>query len=354
MRILLACDISTNGKGNPFTLQLLHALETHPDVTAVQHGTSWMKVPEAKFDVVHIHWPELLTNWAEPTPKEISDIQKVLTRWKQESAIVATVHNEYPHYRDTEAFRRLYRLVYTYTDGIIHMGEASKRVMRKRYADEMDRADEVVIPHGNYAYFPNEVSEESARLELDVPQDANVFLCFGSIRSMSEWKLIRNAFREANVPNPYFIIAANMPYRESRDSWRYWTVRVPIYCNPNMHREEGFIPPQRVQYYMNAADVTVIPRYDALNSGNVPLGMTFGNIVVGPDVGVIGEMLRATGNPTFDPLHSQTVFAALEEAVAKKNTALPYSNRIYAKDELNWVKTADRHVNHYKSKIKLT
>jgi hypothetical protein len=42
MYVLLACDIDTDGKGNPYTLQLLHAMETHLGVAAVQHGTSWM------------------------------------------------------------------------------------------------------------------------------------------------------------------------------------------------------------------------------------------------------------------------------------------------------------------------
>ena len=352
MRILLACDVKTNGRGNPFTLQLLHALETHPDVEAVQHGTSWMKIPEAKFDIVHIHWPEMLTNFSEPTAKELREIQETFERWSRESAIVATIHNEYPHRSNTKPFKKLYKAVYSYVDGVIHMGEKSKKVMRKQYRDDMERADEVVIPHGNYACFPNEISQKEARLELGLPLDANVFVSFGNIRSMDEWKLLYDGFRSAKIPNSYLLVAANMPYRHSRSHWQYWRVRISVYMSSDMKREEGFIPPERVQYYMNAADVTVIPRKDTLNSGNVSLGFTFGTVVTGPNVGVIGETLEKTGNPTFDPTCPQSVVSAFSKAMEQKNIDLPSENKIYSKNILGWRSIANKHTNHYLTVLK--
>ena len=50
-----------------------------------------------------------------------------------------------------------------------------------------------------------------------------------------------------------------------------------------------------------------------LNSGNITLGMTFGKVVVGPDAWDVGELLRETGNPVFDPDRPKTAAAAVEE-----------------------------------------
>jgi hypothetical protein len=68
------------------------------------------------------------------------------------------------------------------------------------------------------------------------------------------------------------------------------------------------------QHYLNAADVLFIPRFHVLNSGNVTLGMTFGRVVVGPDSWDVGELLRETGNPVFDPDRPETAARALDEA----------------------------------------
>ena len=45
-----------------------------------------------------------------------------------------------------------------------------------------------------------------------------------------------------------------------------------------------------------------VPRCSSssLNSGIIPLALTFGRVVVGPAAGVMGEMLRQSNNPTFD------------------------------------------------------
>lgn len=349
MRILLACDIDTAGGGNSFTLQLLHALERHPDTTAVQHGTSWMHVSGVRFDIVHIHWPEALTNWSEPTAAELSDIQEILSRWKRESSIVATVHNEYPHNRDTEAFRALYRMVYTHADGIIHMGNESKRITRKRYADEINKAVEIVIPHGNYSYLSNNISKENARLELNLPMNAKVFLSFGRIRSISEWNLLTRGFGAADISKSRLVVAGKKtfyPSRISKDYWRLWWSLSPA---SRIEWIQRFVPSGRVQYFMNAADVLVIPRHDAINSGNVALGLTYGNVIVGPDIGVIGEVLRETGNPTFIPDQPDTVSESFIEAIALQNTDLPSRNKAYAEHKLAWGRIAERHVRHYES-----
>lgn len=350
MKILLACNIATNGKANPYTLQLLHALETHPEVTAVQHGTSWMQVPNAKFDIVHIHWPEMLVDWSESIERGLEVAREALARWSETSAIVVTIHNEHPHNRDTKIFRQLYQSVYECADALIHMGEVSKQVVRKRYANAAEETPEFVVPHGNYAWYPNKISQKEARSNLNVDPSAHIFLSFGSVRSLSEWELLKDGFRKADIQGAQLLIAGTLPFRQRTD-WRHWKLRTPIALNSRIHLKEGFIPSEHVQYYMNASDVVVVARDDTLNSGVVPLGLTFGKVVVGPSTGVIGEILKNTGNPTFDSSDSETVARAMKVALKKTTTDLPDQNKIYAEHELSWSAIADQHVNVMKRTI---
>lgn len=51
---------------------------------------------------------------------------------------------------------------------------------------------------------------------------------------------------------------------------------------------------------MSVADIALLQRVKILNSGSLPLNFYFGNVVVGPDVGNVGEILKKTGNPVFN------------------------------------------------------
>jgi hypothetical protein len=67
-------------------------------------------------------------------------------------------------------------------------------------------------------------------------------------------------------------------------------------------------------YYMAASNVIFIQRKGQLNSVNIPLAFLFHKVVIGPDSGNIGELLRNTGNPVFRSDKKQDIIRALKEA----------------------------------------
>jgi hypothetical protein len=96
---------------------------------------------------------------------------------------------------------------------------------------------------------------------------------------------------------------------------KYWLrdlSRLYYRLHPSYAFNYSFVEEEDTQIFLNAADVLFIPRLRVLNSGNVTLGMTFGRVVVGPDSWDIGELLRATGNPVFDPAAPETAAGALK------------------------------------------
>ena len=88
------------------------------------------------------------------------------------------------------------------------------------------------------------------------------------------------------------------------------------------------IPDDLMQCYFCAADVVLIQRVDALNSGNLPMAFHAGKVVIGPDVGNVGQILRETGNFTFDPHDIRSAVSALQKALTE--TTKGKENRTYA------------------------
>jgi len=346
----MACDVSTDGEGNPYALQLLHAIERDSRIEAVQHGTSWLQVTDVDFDVMHVQWPEALFGFQEPTESELSQLACHLDRLQVEEGtpLVVTVHNEYPHGQDTARFKRLYQLVYERADAFIHLGDRSREVIRRRYAEEIGSACETVIPHGNYSYYPDEISREEARDLLSVPPDAPVWLVFGAVRKDQEVELLRKAFLQARQGSEQLIVASQLPHRPLRD-WQHVPTRLSLWLNSQVHLHESHVPAKQVQTYLNAADVLVLPRIDALNSGTVALGWTFGTVVVGPSQGVIGEMLDNQGCPVFKSPSPEALAKAMQKGLHQAQEGKGEKLRRCATRRLNWDRIADSHIGVYTS-----
>jgi hypothetical protein len=313
----------------------------------VQHGTSWLYLSDVDFDLIHVQWPEALFDFEEPSWSELRELKRVLDRWRiRGTSLVSTIHNEYPHGQDTKRFRMLYRLIYDQAVGLIHLGETSKNVVRQRYPEEVADTREVVIPHGNYEYFPNEISKEQARNRIGLSSEQSIILVFGEIRSREEARLLRKGFTHSCKTTGQLLVAGRLPHRPLRD-WRHVSTRFPFWLHPRIQLHETYIPLDEVQIYLKAADVLVIPRIDALNSGNVALGWTFGTVVVGPSEGVIGEMLRKQDCPTFESPTVEALAGAIQEGLHCAQEGKGKRLMHYANKHLCWDELTKKHIDFY-------
>ena len=62
-------------------------------------------------DIIHLHWPEALYNWKEPSERNIQKLEEKIILWKEKHKIIYTRHNEEPHLGGSKNFSRLYNLV---------------------------------------------------------------------------------------------------------------------------------------------------------------------------------------------------------------------------------------------------
>lgn len=330
---------------NPFLFQMIRSLQAHPRVAAAQYGSRWLGDRSFRFDAVLPQWPEAMIDWKEPGAGDVERVREAFDWWEESgAAVVSTVHNTMPHFRRkvNEHTRALYRMVYGRSDAVVHLGEASRRLLKESVDYELDPSREVVIPHGNYEFFENGAEAGSSRRNPEWGEGTWV-LSLGTIRSEEEMNLLKKASESIGRRGGTLLVAGRLPHTD-RKRPGYWRTRLPLLFRRHLETEERFIPDHEVPAYLESADILLVPRIRSLNSGNVLLGYTFGKVVVGPGYGVVGEELRARGNPVFDPDSAESLEEAIGRAFDLLGSGLGEENRRFALRERRWEDVAGRYV----------
>ncbi|HVF38861.1 MAG TPA: hypothetical protein VM939_03100 [Gemmatimonadaceae bacterium] len=310
---------------NRFLVDLNDALSRF---CAIEQSSDAFWSMSGQYDVVHLHFPEYMTFEVEAAYKTgltqslIDAVESRLRYWAERASIVVTRHVLLPHdARADTMWERMYETVYRYADGVVHFARASVDEFRERYRETSffrGEPQHVLVPHHNYVSLPNEIDREEARRRLGIDADSSVMLVFGAIRGDAERDLILETFRALKQPRKVLLVS-RWRERLANVSWirlKYWLrdlKRLYYRVHPRYNLGYGFVEEKDTQLYLNACDLLFIPRFHVLNSGNVTLGMTFGRVVVGPDSWDVGELLRSTGNPVFDPDRPETAVAAVNQ-----------------------------------------
>lgn len=354
MKVLIVYDIGPESD-NPFVRLLAEALRRAGcDVVC---STAEFHTRAESYDVVHIQWPEALFGWHRPDGQQLAAVEAIFGRLRERGVgIVYTRHNAAPH-RGDELVAAGYRLVERHADAVVHLGDASRRELLSRGTPQGQLQE--VIPHHIYeGAYDTSLSGAEARQALGIPQQAFVLLAFGTFRHDEERRLVWGAYRRLRRKEKYLLAPRLFRYTY-RSRWRtglralatrslYLLVRAATaWMSCRITSVDWMIPDEELPRYLAAADVVMIQRTRILNSGNLTLGFLFGKVVAGPDCGNVGEMLRATGNPVFDPADPRSVDRALAEAARLAAAGHGARNRAYARENLNLERTAQRYAALY-------
>jgi hypothetical protein len=280
------------------------------------------------FDIVHLHFPEYMTFAHQNAYQQgleqslIDATEEHLAWWGQRAKLVITRHVLLPHDALTDPqWEKMYEAVYRQVHAVVHFATASIDEFRARYRNTQFAHGEplhAVIPHHNYASLPNTISRHEARRKLGIADNRQVMLVFGAIRNFEERDLILRTFQSLPLKRKLLLVS-RWKEQLTKVRWirlKYWLRdlnRLYYRLHPHYQFNYGFVEEADTQLWLNAADVLFIPRLKVLNSGNITLGMTFGKVVVGPDSWDVGQLLRETGNPVFDPERPETAVQAVEE-----------------------------------------
>jgi len=259
-------------------------------------------------------------------------------------AVVWTVHNERHH---EGKFPRTERVVnetlFAVADAVTVKCHAAAETLAETYT--LPSAAELhVVPDGSYvSAYENEVSATAAREELSIPEDAFVYLFFGLIREYKGVPELIEAFGALKAPEAELWIVGN-PHTDELAR----EIDTLAAGTPGVETVFEFVPDERIQYYMTAADVFALPYRRVLNSGSAHLGLSYGLPIVAPALGCLPETLPPENDFLYDPADDDGLRRELRrardhpdlEAVGRAN----YRRAI----EDDWTDTAEAMVGAYR------
>lgn len=285
--------------GNPYIYTLIEGLQKkYPDCKISWGRDAFWSDDILSFDIVHFHWPQ--TFMGKDSHSEVDLLHHIERMRFKGVKIVATCHDLEPHYDQFADKAESMKIVYSHSDAIIHLGEYSKKLFERRYP----HAKHLLIPHHLYdtvyTHFP---SRAESLKNLNLPEDKLYVLCFGTFRAKQERQLIIKLSKQLADKNIFILAPSfmNIWWRSFRlfhkrlMKW-YYQYKYNIYCTGRTWRA---VSDDRLPYYYSAADVVFIQRMRILNSGNAMMPMLFGKVVIGPDCGNVGPLLKVWNYPVF-------------------------------------------------------
>lgn len=280
------------------------------------------------YDIIHIQWPDLLL-WPNRTPMQLEHrLSKLKENGKK---IISTCHNLEPHYCSDINRKEAYDVVYRKADMMLHLGNYSLDIMKQRFPE----ANHVLLPHQTYdSIYDNLPDRDAACHKIGLNPKHKYVICFGAFRDDEERLMVKDLADKLKNNGVYFIAPAYNEIRKTGIAGRLLRKYEKIknyYCNHIIMTGHSSAPVAvtMVPYYYAAADVALIQRKKILNSGNLPLAFLMKKVVVGPNIGNVGLLLKETGNPTFD-VNDDNIIAAVRKGfdLAKENYG--NKNRRYA------------------------
>jgi beta-1,4-mannosyltransferase len=292
-------------------------------------------------DVIHLHWLDLydlpravaLTGLQGATDLSRRALRRVLTtilnhpvvygmrRWLRLRRLLSqlrtfqhrggrvayTVHNLIAHQGSGSADRWGTAALIRMAD-VVHVHDASTA---EALATGFGRCTGVaVVPHGHYLNsYPNTIDRAGARSRLELPQNAFVYVTLGLMRPYKGMEELLPAFRLLPDPDARLVLAGqpgSPAYAQTLARQAAGDLRILFVPH--------FVPLAEVQFYLNAADVCVLPYRQITTSGAAILAFSFGLPVIAPALGAFASLTAGGRGVLYDPTNPTGLNDALVQA----------------------------------------
>ncbi len=207
--------------------------------------------------------------------------------------IIWTIHNIVPHEsNDDSDDSKIFRLFVSYTDFFIHHGEESIRQIKSKFI-EAKEGIHLVCPHGDYLIQFNHIEKNIARKRLNLPSNKTILLSFGFIRGYKGMGVLKKVFSKWNKSDKYLFVAGEVVSNNLLDKFffKIWKGKFR-----RRSRKSGYdidkIKNEDVSLYFSAADFVIATHTRGLNTGLIPMAMTFNTPILYPDIGNFKEQAK--------------------------------------------------------------
>lgn len=322
---------------NPYAGLLAQALDkrdVHLELGDYAFERDWLERRRADHEILHLHWLHLFyrADDLQTTVKRYCHFAENLTFARQLGyRIVWTMHNFYPHDRPFPEVDHLVRLlVCRLADAVIaHCHYAADLAQKRFYYNGAVH----VIPHGHFIdAFTNDVSPQDARKRLNLPQDAFVYLFFGNARTYKSVETLIEAFANVAAADARLVLmmrhSSNPGYAEHLRMQAKRDERVHMFSS-------DYFPESDFQFYLNSADIVVLPFSEVLTSGSAIAALSFGKPVIVPKIGCLPELIDDTMGLLYDPKHARGLEDALIE-IRKRDLLAAGHAALQRARELDW------------------
>lgn len=310
MRIL-AWPASVNAKSNPYN-NLLYKHMVGLGVIEYSHKAALLE----NYDILHIHWPDGYINEKSllKTLQRIILLSAVVMLAKLKGAkLVWTVHNLAPH----DAFYPHLAGVFLkwfalQANGLIFLSRSSMETYRERYGLAR-RQVSAIVPHGHYRdIYPSAQARDSARKELGLPPDKEVFLFLGLIKPYKNVDRLVADFIALDNPEAVLVVAG------AADDEMAQALFEQASGHENIRLFLNFIPDERLGLFYGAADLVVLPFRNILNSGSALLSLSYNRPIIAPALGSMMELKETVGDGWVHLYHDDFSVHTLRDALKVK------------------------------------
>lgn len=294
-------------ENNPYQDNLTNSLENQ-GVTVHQSSlrpdrllSKLLSTPE--ISIIHIHWtyPFFDSDSAIKAIAKslISNLLFLLLR-AVGYRFVWTAHNLTAHDSDHETIEIAIKKAFAgyICETVIAHNHSAAEELRERLKLGCKTNIEV-IRHGNYIdTYPNKTSRSASRAELGYEPEEIVYLFFGQIKEYKQVPHLIQSFKEISSEDDKkrLLIAGNPAHGQLEDE-----IRAKAGDRSDIQTVLEFIPSEKVDLYMNAADIVVLPYSDIFTSGSAILAMSFGNPLIVPSLDTLKETLDSKGAIFYIP-----------------------------------------------------
>ena len=287
---------------NPYVVMLADAVGAVPGV-AVRHF-SWRAALLGRYDVFHVHWPELLVQGstsARALARQLATCVLLARLVGTRTPLVRTVHNVEAHERPGRRQMLVLALLERVTTLRIRINTGTPA--------PPGQPGEVVL-HGDYgewfARFPHSAA---------VPGRA---VCFGALRPYKAVPELVDAFRGVSDPTLTLRVAGR-PASEGLAA----AVLAAADGDPRVSLSFGFLTEAEVAAEVTAAELVVLAYPGMHNSGAVLAALSLGRRVLVPANDVTSALADEVGPGWVLTYDGEVSAAAIEDAFARLRVTPP-------------------------------
>lgn len=353
MRVL----ISAFSTDNKYHKQLKQSVEKRGfDITGIPYGRR-LKLPfilsltayRRNADILHLTWthPLFLSDSDGFKGRLASKFMAkllILDLWvckKLGLPVVWFVHNKHNHEkRFLDIDKAVSRKVASMADGLrVGCPEAANYVEEEFNADR-DKIS--IIPHGNYIEeYNTDIDPKKAREKLGLDKESFVYLFFGQIRPYKNVDEAIDSFNQIKDENAKLVIAGNPLNDEIKR-----TITDEVSEDDDIVTDLQYIPEEKLELYLNSADVLVAPYEDILSSGTALLAMSFGKPLICPQKGCLTNVLSQQEDLVYSNIEELTSY--MKKCRDLNLEKLGKANFESAKEDFSWDEMSEKIEKLYK------